>query len=62
MPGMTTRGLALAIVSLWLFKIYLLDAACMDVIKEASEQCDDGNAYNSDGCSIDCLLEDEVGQ
>ena len=32
---------------------------CRDGIQDEFEQCDDGNDYNADGCSIDCLLEDE---
>jgi len=32
---------------------------CMDGVKDEFEECDDGNRYNSDGCSINCLLEDE---
>jgi cysteine-rich repeat protein len=36
------------------------ESGCMDGIKDESEQCDDGNGFNSDGCSIDCLLEDEI--
>jgi cysteine-rich repeat protein len=35
-------------------------SGCMDGIKDESEQCDDGNGFNSDGCSIACLLEDEI--
>ena len=33
-------------------------SVCMDGYQDQFEQCDDGNEYNGDGCSIDCLLED----
>jgi cysteine-rich repeat protein len=32
---------------------------CSDGVKGIFEQCDDGNLYSSDGCSVDCLLENE---
>jgi cysteine-rich repeat protein len=32
----------------------------MDGKMDEYEECDDGNTHNSDGCSIDCLLEDEM--
>jgi cysteine-rich repeat protein len=35
-------------------------SGCMDGVKDEYEQCDDGNGFNSDGCSIECLLEDET--
>lgn len=34
------------------------EALCGDGIVEASEQCDDGNLDDGDGCSADCLLEE----
>lgn len=34
-------------------------STCMNGIQEMSEECDDGNKYNADGCSIQCLLEDD---
>ena len=33
------------------------DLACGDTITEGSEQCDDGNLVNGDGCSSECTLE-----
>jgi cysteine-rich repeat protein len=30
----------------------------MDGLKDASEECDDGNAFNNDGCSTLCIIED----
>ncbi len=33
---------------------------CGDAIRNASEQCDDGNATNYDGCDTSCHLEQEV--
>jgi cysteine-rich repeat protein len=32
---------------------------CGDARKEGSEQCDDGNAFSLDGCSLACTLEPE---
>jgi cysteine-rich repeat protein len=31
---------------------------CGDGVIQAPESCDDGNLYNSDGCDVDCNLED----
>ena len=30
---------------------------CGDGVREGSEQCDDGNNLNGDGCSLACLIE-----
>ncbi|MFH1327100.1 MAG: dockerin type I domain-containing protein [archaeon] len=32
---------------------------CGDGIREGSEECDDGNTKNGDGCSVNCRIEDE---
>ncbi|WP_437992353.1 DNRLRE domain-containing protein [Sorangium sp. So ce145] len=34
-----------------------VERCCGDGVQQASEQCDDGNAQNGDGCSSSCLLE-----
>jgi cysteine-rich repeat protein len=34
---------------------------CQNGIREGTEQCDDGNAFNGDGCSTTCQLEDPTG-
>jgi cysteine-rich repeat protein len=47
----------------WCFVILcvaLAHSACTDGILEENEQCDDGNVYSSDGCSVDCYLENEA--
>jgi cysteine-rich repeat protein len=38
----------------------LVHSTCMDGILEVGEQCDDGNAYSSDGCNTECQLENEI--
>src|SRR3989338_3428345 len=35
-------------------------ATCGDGVKSASEQCDDGNFRNDDGCSATCILETQL--
>jgi cysteine-rich repeat protein len=38
------------------FTLTVTCAACGNGVVEASEECDDGNAVNDDGCSNQCLL------
>jgi cysteine-rich repeat protein len=52
--GMCTRCV------LCLMCVAFAHAACMDGILETGEQCDDGNAYNLDGCNTACQLENEI--
>jgi cysteine-rich repeat protein len=35
----------------------MADPACGDTILNPSEQCDDGNLEDGDGCSIECIIE-----
>ena len=32
-------------------------AICGNGVKEGSEQCDDGNRYNQDGCNVECRID-----
>jgi cysteine-rich repeat protein len=57
---MLSTRIIFATMCLLLVENYSADAVCMDGIKDEFEQCDDGNRHNSDGCSIDCLLENEM--
>jgi len=36
-------------------------AACGDGVRQADEQCDDGNTAGGDGCSASCLFDDDLG-
>jgi cysteine-rich repeat protein len=40
------------------FVCLVYGGTCQDGIKDASEECDDGNQYSFDGCSRTCLIED----
>ena len=41
-------------------RVDALPVVCGDGIKVASEQCDDGNTMDGDGCSATCLNETEA--
>jgi cysteine-rich repeat protein len=54
------KGVMLATMCVLLVGASTADSVCGDGIKQKPEQCDDGNQYSSDGCSVDCLLENEA--
>ena len=54
------KGVMLATMCVLLVGASTADSVCGDGIQQGPEQCDDGNQYSSDGCSVDCLLENKA--
>ena len=56
------RLIRLAILLLLLFSVGCASDDpmnfCGDGVQRGGEQCDDGNQFNGDGCSANCVLEE----
>lgn len=39
-------------------RVFAACAECRDGVRTGDEECDDGNTFSGDGCSVDCILED----
>jgi cysteine-rich repeat protein len=50
-------GASAADAGSYLLQVQTRQEACGDGIRDADEECDDGNTRSSDGCDSDCLLE-----
>jgi cysteine-rich repeat protein len=50
-------GASAADAGAYLLELHVRQEVCGDGVRDADEECDDGNTRSSDGCDADCLLE-----